>query len=647
MKPFRAEDLFHHHTITSLEGSGAHARLVFKLGRALKSSDGYERTLWQLDASDDSAPRQLTSVEFGASTPKWDPQGKRLAFLSKRGDRGMQVHLLREEGGEAIRSSDAEERLSSIQDWSRNGKSWLVLASTDWKEDGEDNESPDGGRPPQVARYLPYKLDGSGITVGERTHAYAIDVESGEIKALTEGDFDVSKARWSPDGKRLVLLRNRSERQRHRTDVWIADADGQDARRLVGGLASIGTVEWSPDSRWLLAAGSQEEGDSMTRLWRIDPNSGDLRRLGDDDFEIDPVTGIRWHPDSTRAAVVSSRRGLQVVAVVDLRSGDATHRPFGLRHVLALSLWGDRIAFVAASMRAPEELYSMEWDGTDVRRHTAFNRTWFRKRTRPRALRRRFDVPDGNGGEERIDAWLLRPAKGDGPFPLLVDMHGGPHSTVLIDFAAHTYWYELCSKGWAVLAPNAVGSGSYGERFSHRLRGRWGELDLPQIEAIVRRLQREGFADDRVACTGKSYGGYLSAWACGHSDLFRAVIACAPIANLESHFGTSDTGYYVTPFAMAGEYPEQRDRYHALSPIAYCANTKAAVLILQGENDGRCPRGQAEELFAHLIRCTDVPIELVVYPTSSHSEAESGRPSNRVDYHARIARWAAKHAGSK
>ena len=118
-------------------------------------------------------------------------------------------------------------------------------------------------------------------------------------------------------------------------------------------------------------------------------------------------------------------------------------------------------------------------------------------------------VPDGNGGSEPIEAWVLLPAQGDGPFPLLVDMHGGPHSIVLTDYTAHTYWYLLLSKGWAIVAPNAVGSASYGRAFSDRLRGRWGELDLPQYQAVITQLQREGIADERLACAGKSYGAPL------------------------------------------------------------------------------------------------------------------------------------------
>lgn len=637
MKPFVTKDLLRHRVPSGLDGSPAHGCLAFKVSRARRDEDSYERTVWAL-RDDDSRPQPFTSVAFDASYARWNGDASQLAFVSDRGG-GRQVHLLSMRGGEAVRLTGAE-AISTIECWAPDDRRLLVSVAVACSEDGEPSATPTGKRAPEVARFLPYKKDGAGIIVGSRTHLFAASRDDGRLAALTCGDFDVKLGRWSPDGTRLAYVRTRGGRQRHRTDVWIAADDGLDARVLVDRLASIAGMAWSPDGRWLALAAGEQEGDSMVRLWLADAHGGEVRCLGGEELELDPMGGLLWGADGKRIAVVGVRGSLQQIAVVTVASGHARHLEAGLRHVIDIAAFGPRIAFIAASMRSPEEVYSVAWDGSDERRHSAFNRPWVRRRVRPRVSLRRFRVPDGDGGSETIEAWLLRPAQGDGPFPLLVDMHGGPHSTVLVDFAAHTYWYALCAKGWAVLAPNAVGSAGRGRHFAQRLRGRWGELDLPQYEAAIRKLQAQGIADDRVACTGKSYGGFLSAWAVGHSGLFRAAIVCAPVSNLTSHFGTSDTGYYVTPYAMAGEVHEALDRYAALSPIMHCPDVTAAVLILQGENDGRCPRGQSEELFAHLIRCTQAPAELVVYPTSTHSEAESGRPGNRVDYHGRLVGWA-------
>ena len=637
MKSFEAKDLFRHRTLTKLSGSFHHDALVWTVGRARKKKDGYERAAWGM-RGDESAPRQLTSVEFSIVSPEWSHDGRTLAFVSDRGDAGAQVHLLQAGGGEAVRLTDAKETIGALQGWWPDDRSLLLTARVEWSEDN-DPDLPDGRRSPQVATCLPYKRDGSGIIVGERTHLFRADIDNGELAALTEGDFDVSTARCAPDGRRIAYARNRCERRRHRDDLRLVDADGGNAHCRMDALASISQVAWSPDGRWLAIGGIAEEGDSVVNLWLLDVD-GDAppRRLGGEDFELEPTGALLWHPDGERLCVVSSHRGVPRLAFVSTADGAVRHVERGLQGVSECANWGERIAFVSSSQRRLEEVHSIDWEGGDERRHSRFNR-WFRKRARPHVSMRRFRVPDGAGGEETIDAWVLRPPGAQGRTPLLVDMHGGPHSTVLIDFSAHTYWYCLLAQGWTIVAPNAVGSASYGKAFARRLRGRWGKLDLPQYEAVVRALQDAGLADGRVACAGKSYGGFLSAWAIGHSHRFKAAVVSAPVSNMLSHFGTSDTGYYAGPYMIGAEFPADPARWHAQSAVVFLHRATTPTLILQGENDGRCPRGQSEEVFAHLIRYTDVPCELVVYPTSSHAEAESGRPSNRLDYHGRIADW--------
>ena len=147
-----------------------------------------------------------------------------------------------------------------------------------------------------------------------------------------------------------------------------------------------------------------------------------------------------------------------------------------------------------------------------------------------------------------------------------------------------------------------------------------------------------------MACTGKSYGGFLSAWAVGHCETFRAAVVCHPVADVEAHAGTSDSGYYVTPWMMGGELQAQRERYRHLSPTTYCHRVRTPTLLLQGEADGRCPIGQAEAMFAGLVRCSDAATELVVYPGASHALSKSGRPSHRRDYHQRLVDWVERFA---
>jgi dipeptidyl aminopeptidase/acylaminoacyl peptidase len=647
MTSYCVEDLYLHCQLDGLSTSTGHERVVYVCSRPDEERNTYRSVLWQLDLGLRSQPRALTSPDVPASSPSLSPDGSSVAFLSRRGDdKADQIYLLDLGGGEARRITQTDrETLSGIEGWSPDGKRLLATVSVPFAEDDRDDPGRSGEERPIVARITPYKQDGQGMLVGKRRHLRSVDVDTGEFATVTDGDHDVSGGCWSPDGKRLAYVRTREGKQRHLRDLWIADADGANARQVTHDLASVAAPRWSPDGTMIAFAASSTAGNSLSYLWLLDVDGGEPRLPAGRGLQLEG-SHIAWHPSGERIAVVASVRGMFEIAVVDVASGDVHHFERRLRQVLSLAASQDALVYASATMRWPVELHACTWDGENERRITSANRSWAGRRGRPRVNVRRFSVPDGEGGHERIDAWILRPpGDGKGPFPVLMDMHGGPQSVSMIDFPSHVYWYALCSMGWMIVAPNAVGSAGYGMAFAKRLRGRWGELDLPQYLAILDTLREEGLADHRVACAGKSYGGFLSAWALGNSDAFRAAVICAPVANVESHTGTSDTGFYVTPYAMGAEIDDARERYQRLSPVDYCVEVSGAALLLQGQDDQRCPLGQSEELFASLIRHSRMPCTMVVYPGGSHGLAGSGNPRHRVDYHQRIVDWVATHAG--
>jgi dipeptidyl aminopeptidase/acylaminoacyl peptidase len=133
----------------------------------------------------------------------------------------------------------------------------------------------------------------------------------------------------------------------------------------------------------------------------------------------------------------------------------------------------------------------------------------------------------------------------------------------------------------------------------------------------------------------------MAAWAMGTSDRFRAAVVIAPVGNLETHFGTSDSGYYADEYSMKAR-PGESDVYQRLSPIGKIGNVKAPTLFLQGQDDERCPVCQTEELFVNIMRRTQTPTELVLYPGVGHMFTSTGKPSFRRDAFARILDWLSK-----
>jgi dipeptidyl aminopeptidase/acylaminoacyl peptidase len=642
MRNFDPEDIYLYHSITSLDVAPSRGIAACTVTSEDRDKDRRRSAIWCVPLQDGGArAAQMTSGTDHDSAARWSPDDAQLAFISDRGGTA-QVFLRTEPTGDSIKITDFPGSVVAFE-WSPSGKELLVTASVTVDAEargGPEREGVTGDSQPQVAWRLPYKADGVGFILGREIHLFVLDVDSRATRRITHGPFDVMGAAWSADGASIIYSPTREGRFAHRTDLWTCDAGGANHRQITWSTAATQSPFCSPDGKWIAFAGAQEEGDARPSLWVCDRAGGDVRSLGGPDLEIVPSDPIVWTPDSQDVHVVAAHRGRQKIARVHVADGEVTWLVAGERHVSQVALAGERLVFVSDGPLIPAEVCSSDLRGADERCHTSFN-AWWNLRDNGTATMRRFDVPDGKGGRETIEGWLLVPPQGGPPYPLVVDAHGGPASYALLKFESQAYVPMLLSRGFAVLALNTVGSSSYGREFCDRLRGRWGELDLPQQTAVIDTLRREGFTDDRLAMVGKSYGGYLAAWAMGTTDCFRAGVVIAPVGNLATHFGTSDSGYYVDEYSMKAR-PGEGDVYRRLSPIDKIGNVTAPTLFLQGKDDERCPVCQSEELFANIMRRTQTPTELVIYPGVGHMFTSVAQPSLRKDAFSRILEWIAR-----
>jgi dipeptidyl aminopeptidase/acylaminoacyl peptidase len=645
MAAFTAEDLFRYQELGQLALAPDGRQAICRVKSIDREKDQYESKLW-LFAVDGTGSRQFTTGASYDDYPKWSPDGAKVAFFSDRTGSSSQIHIISPNGGEAHALSNLPLGGISLA-WSPDGTKFLVtgMVQVDPEARGERRGKVDA-RPkdaPQIVWRLPYKKDGTGYELDREIHLFIVDAVTGEHTQITDGPFDVRSAAWSPDGKRVVFARTREERAAHCTDIWVAHADGTKARRLSHDVSTAQFPKWSPDGRWVVFSGSEDEGDAQVRLWRIDMQTQDVSALGDESIEVVSGDGVQWASDSSSVTVVIARRGRQVIVKVGVPDGKVVDVLAEDAQVSEVASSEKRIAYISQTAISPARLYVREIGTTDSTRLDELN-AWWSERDLPTVEIRQFKVPKEDGGTEQVEGWVLRPKDAKGPRPLLVDVHGGPASYVLTSYDAHSHWLVLCSQGWVVLALNSVGSSSYGRDFAHRLRGRWGKADLDQHLAAAEQLCKDGVCDRRWAISGKSYGGYLSSWAIGQTDRFGAAVTIAPVSNLETHYGTSDSGYYADPYSMYGEPFINRERTRELSPMQHVEKARTPTLILQGTDDERCPKCQAEELFVTLMRASDTPTELVLYPGGSHRFLEEGKPSHRCDAVTRITGWVKRWA---
>jgi dipeptidyl aminopeptidase/acylaminoacyl peptidase len=271
------------------------------------------------------------------------------------------------------------------------------------------------------------------------------------------------------------------------------------------------------------------------------------------------------------------------------------------------------MAYTAATPSRPAEAFAAKMDGSGEQQLSRFNDKWMKDVELATAKEIRFKSKDGT----EIEGWVMLPPNSQGPHPLVLAIHGGPHGAYGDAFDYEFQW--LSTNGYAVVYTNPRGSTGYGEKFLWGTWGGWGKSDFEDVMAGVD-YAADHFPIDRkrLAVTGYSYGGFLTNWIITQTDRFSAAVSGAGIANWLSDYGTADiprtkeSEFYGSPWE-----PEAAQRMLASSPITHAAKVRTPTLFLDGEADMRVPIEEAEQMYTAL-RKLHVPAKLIRYPGNYH-----------------------------
>jgi len=632
-------DVFRVQVATDPQISPDGSRIVYVRNSADISSDRRVSNLWIINA-DGTDHRPLTTGGYSDSSPRWSPDGTRLAFVSDR-DGKPQLYIRWMDSGQLAKLTDLENSPAGIS-WSPDGTQLVftsLVPAAPPKISGMP-AAPEGAKwaeAPKVYNDLIYRFNGPGYLKPGYSQIFVISADGGSPRQLTTGnfphgpnigDFGGSYATWAPEGKSLIVAMNGTpnfEYEPLHTEVFEITAADASLKQLTHRNGPNDGPAISPDGKLIAYTGFDDryQGHQTTRLY-VSNRDGSSPREVTSKLDRD-VSSPRWSADGKSLFVTYADQGDTKLALVSLDGSSkllADHLNLGASFsvsktgafAIQYDIPSDPGDVATASLANPalNVLTNLNRELFAAKKLGAVEELWYESS---------FD-------HRKIQGWIIKPPNFDPSqkYPLIIQIHGGPFSNYGDRFDLNAQIWAAA--GYVVLYTNPRGSTSYGEEFANLIHLSYPGNDFYDLNSGVDAVLAKGYVDkDNLFVTGGSGGGVLTCWMIDRTDRFRAAASLYPVINWYSWVLTSDLPSFGSIYWFNGNPWDKTDEYMKRSVISQVKNVKTPTLLMTGEEDWRTPISEAEQYYAAL-KLLKVESALVRFPGEPHGLQR--RPSHQI-----------------
>lgn len=613
--------------------------------------DRRRSNLWIVDVkSGDHRP--LTSGDNNARSPRWSPDGKRLAYVSSE-EGSSQLYMFWMDSGLSSSLSRLTAAPGNIS-WSPDGKQLAFSMAVPVK--GKPLVSlpakPKGAEWAKSARYidkLQYRADGAGYLEEAYQQLFVIPADGGSPRQLTKGEYQHnSTISWTRDSLSILVGINRKEDWQYdplESEIWkvsladgsmtqVTDRNGPDGQPLV-----------SPDGKKIAWLGFDDRGMGYhnTEAYVMDIDGGNSRSLT---VDLDrSIADLAWSSDSKGVYLQYDDYGDTLVAwqgldgkrkvLLNRLGGTSIGRPYaGGSFTVAAN---GTIAYTLASVERPADVAVLDKKGKSRQLTWLNDDLLVHKQLGEVEEMRHTSSFDGR----EIQSWLVKPANYEEgkKYPLILEIHGGPFANYGFRFSTEVQMYAAA--GYAVLYVNPRGSTSYGDEFANLIHHNYPGQDYDDLVSAVDAAIAKGFVDENeLYVTGGSGGGVLTAWIVGKTNRFKAAVVAKPVINWFSFALTADFYSYFYQYWFQGLPWDYHEAYYKRSPLSLVGNVETPTMLLTGEADYRTPISESEQYY-QALQLRKVDTALVRIPDASHGIAS--RPSHLMSKIAHILAWFEKY----
>ena len=598
--------------------------------------DRYVGSLLLIDI-DTGMQREIVPGRLQAGSPRWSPTGDRLAWLdgAEGGTRQLYVMPFREGVIEPAQSVRTVESIASFA-WSPDGQFFAFTTSETTPPEDTSQRSTSKGF--QVG-------DNHYRATAAPTNRFAVlkllPAAGGPTRLLTPRteNIDVKGFRWLPDGRSIVISSRPKGGSGGLANVSLQTADIATGtiRTVVQGPedgAALNILfEPSPDGKWLAYSRRRgAEPEFRAESLRIVPTAGgeslDLSAGIDRNFR----THVAWAPDA-RSIIASIYHQTRYRLLHKSLQGPYREVDLGPLHVEGMSMSRTGALLLTASQaQRPTELYFMQSIDDKPRRLTDFGR-----HADSLSLGRVETVTWRLDGFEQTGVLTYPPNyKAGNKYPLVLQIHGGPMAHASERFDA--FGQLMAAQGWLVFSPNYRGSTAHGDAFQAAIINDAGDGPGRDVMAGIEALKIRGLVDEsRIAVSGWSYGGYMTAWLTSrYPEVWRAAVAGAAITDFVDYYSLSDLNVWMGSGLGGSPWVGGNlENYQRQSPITHAHRIRTPTLILANTGDVRVPITQSYKLY-YALKDNGTRVQFTAYPFDGHG---MGSPLQERDIQHRWIAW--------
>jgi dipeptidyl aminopeptidase/acylaminoacyl peptidase len=614
-------------------------------------TDKARSTIWLVDVAS-GQQRPLLAGSGSYFSPRWSPDGARLAYVAAEGG-NPQMFVRWMGSGESARITQLPDSPGSLA-WSPDGRriAYSMFVPDDGAKLGSAPEKPEGAKwadPLEIIDAVTYRADGAGYLKPGYDQIFWVPADGGAPTQLTFGATNAGgPVSWTPDGRSILFSANLSknwEREPVNSEVYRISIDGGAPVALTDRQGPDAAPAVSPDGRHIAYVGFDDRqlGYQNTRLYVMNLDGSDKRMLtGSLDRSVANPT---WGGDSRSIYVQVEDRGVNRVERVGLdgsiremaagMGGGELDRPYAGGD-FSVSKNGV-VAMTSGDPMRPNQVAVASGNGVRTLTHLSSSLL------DSKVLGQVQKLPVSSSFDQRpIDAWMVTPPDFDPSkkYPLILEIHGGPFAAYGPQFSTDHQLYA--AHGYIVVYSNPRGSTSYGEDFANQIDKAYPGHDYDDLMSVVDAAIATGHVDpNNLFVTGGSGGGVLTAWIVGKTDRFRAAATQKPVIDWASFVLTSDGAAYYSPYWFAKKPWEDPVGYWQRSPLSLVGNVKTPTIVVVGSEDYRTPDSEAEQYY-EALQLRGIPTRLVKVPGASHGGL-ADRPSQSAAKASTILAWFDKY----